>query len=118
VTDDDAFLELMRSPEFARYRRGEHRLAEGITLVGVHPEFLCEGRGCSVHHPSDHRMRNWPKDFRTATTHPANPRFFDRYCQHRIPHPDPDDIAYWATQGRDIADHNCDGCCLPEGELD
>jgi hypothetical protein len=46
------------------------------------------------------------------------PRFFDRYCQHRIPHPDPDDIAYWATQGRDIADHNCDGCCLPEGELD
>jgi hypothetical protein len=96
--------------------RGEHRIAEGRMLVNVHPEIMCVGRGCSVHHPSDHKMKMWPKDFIFPEDQPGNWGHFMRYCQHRIAHPDPDDIVYWAEHGRDITPHDCDGCCRSEIE--
>lgn len=101
------------------YSRKEFALAEGITLVNTHPEILCQGRGCSLHHPSEHHMRNWPKDFRTRETHPGDWGFFDRFCRHRKGHPDPDDVRYWREErGRDITAHECcvTKCCQPFGE--
>lgn len=80
-------------------------------LVGVHPESACAGRGCSLHHPSDHHMKGWPLNWR-------NDRYLmERICPHGIGHPDPDDLAYkrsavafdhtWSGDGS----HGCDGCC-------
>lgn len=110
--EDELFIEhLLRSG-----RRGRYAIAEGRTLINVHPEILCEGRGCSVHHPSDHKMKNWPKDFIFPEDKPDNWGHFMRYCQHRVAHPDPDDIAYWATVGRDITQHACDNCCREKTE--
>lgn len=110
--EDELFFEqLLKSG-----RRGRYAIAEGRTLVNVHPDILCEGRGCSVHHPSDHKMKNWPKDFRFPDDNPGAWGYFERYCQHRRPHPDPDDVVYWASQGRDITQHSCDGCCREKTE--
>jgi hypothetical protein len=82
-------------------------LAEGVTLYNVHPRAFCQGRGCVIHAPSEHRMKNWPKDFDLETRH------FNRFCAHRVAHPDPDDVAYFSTYlYRDISGHDCDGCCV------
>lgn len=98
-----------------RYQRGKYQIAEGRTLVNVHSPALCRGRGCSVHHPSDHKMRNWPKDFVFPEDSPGEWGYFMRYCRHRTAHPDPDDIVYWKTRGRDISEHPCPcGCCRPK----
>ncbi len=87
------------------FDRDVYQIDEGRQLVNVHNPTLCEGRGCVIHHPSAHRMRHWPKDFDVAARH------FHRYCQHRVAHPDPDDVVYWASVGRDVSVHVCDGCC-------
>lgn len=78
---------------------------ENDVLMRVHPPSACEGRHCWVHDPSPTYMATWPirwrEDRGTA----------ERMCPHRIGHPDPDDVAYHLSLGRDVFVHGCDGCC-------
>lgn len=68
-------------------------------MTGVHTEHVCHGRGCVVHHPSDHHMNTWPCTWRDDRG------IAERRCPHGIGHPDPDDT----TTDRI---HGCDGCCF------
>ena len=70
----------------------------GQVPIRAHHRDLCQGRGCPVHHPSDHPMRHWPQLYR------ADRRITERVCPHNIGHPDPDDPAGGRV-------HGCDGCC-------
>lgn len=83
---------------------------DGTALTGVHPAYQCQGRGCVVHHPSAHHMRDWPvvwRDDRGLLT-------AERVCGHGIGHPDPDDLAWHVSHGNGwAASHGCDGCCVP-----
>lgn len=84
------------------------KVANGI-LTNVHSLASCAGQYCWVHRPSRHHMITWPvawrNDIRTA----------ERLCTHGVGHPDPDDVAYNRSLGRDTAVHSCDGCCSPTG---
>ena len=76
--------------------------------LSTHSRDVCQGRGCPVHHASDHHMRDWPQTWR------FDARLTERLCPHGIGHPDPDDTRAAART------HGCDGCCtkparLPEG---
>lgn len=62
--------------------------ADGTLLERVHPESACAGRGCPLHHPSAHRMVDWPMRWNPTT------RAIERECEHGRWHPDPDDLAY------------------------
>jgi NTP pyrophosphatase (non-canonical NTP hydrolase) len=96
------------------YRRDEDdafEFAPGQVLRGVHSPNQCEERGCVVHHPSDHNMATWPLNWRHGGMFDIKPPHFERVCEHGIGHPDPDDVAYWKSQGEDISVHGCDGCC-------
>lgn len=103
----------------------------GLKLVNVHPPEMCEGRGCSIHHPSGHHMATWPLNWRDDTG------VMERICPHGIGHPDPDHMNYvrsltpphlciedfseWADDGRGCifphlewqGVHGCDRCCTP-----
>jgi hypothetical protein len=79
-------------------------------LVNLHPATACAGRGCWVHHPSDHHMATWPIVWRDEKG------TAERRCEHGIGHPDPDDVWYHEQQGRDVGVHACDGCCVPEDD--
>lgn len=70
----------------------------GVTAVRTHHRDDCQGRPCAVHHPSAHRMADWPQVFR------ADRRITERTCPHGVGHPDPDDPAAGRV-------HGCDGCC-------
>ena len=86
---------------------------QGAALVNVHGPSMCEGRPCVMHHPSDHHMLQWPTNWRDDA------RLMERLCPHGIGHPDPDDVAYQATVGREwVAVHGCDGCCALRAALD
>lgn len=76
-------------------------------LTNVHPESACAGQHCVLHNPSDHHMRDWAAVFR------ADLHLMERQCRHGIGHPDPDDVAWHASQGRSRGIHSCDGCCRP-----
>lgn len=86
-------------------RHGEQS-ADGGVLVNVHPERLCEGRPCCIHHPSDHALKDAPLNWR------GDRRIMERICEHGVGHPDPDDGAYRASQGDEDMTHACDGCCV------
>lgn len=75
-----------------------HGFAVGVICIRTHHRDTCQGRTCSVHHPSDHPMVSWPQMFR------ADKRATERVCPHGIGHPDPDDPATDRV-------HGCDGCC-------
>lgn len=81
----------------------------GSILENVHPREACEGRGCCLHAPSDHHMRDWSLNWRNDI------RLMERICPHGIGHPDPDDLAYREMirpgSSQDRALHGCDGCC-------
>lgn len=83
----------------------------GQFLKGVHDPDDCDGRGCVVHHPSDHNMVDFPLAWRHGGMFDIKPPHFERMCPHGVGHPDPDDVAYWKSQGEDISVHGCDGCC-------
>jgi hypothetical protein len=85
----------------------------GQIIRGVHSENLCEGRGCVIHHPSDHHMKDWPTNFRTGGAFDIKGPHMERICEHGIGHPDPDDYAFLKSQGEDVGTHGCDGCCVP-----
>lgn len=86
-------------------------LHSGAILENVHSSKLCEGRGCPIHHPSDHKMRDWRLNWRNDR------RLMERICpEHGVGHPDPDDLAYKETFMRpEQVDaesvHGCCGCC-------
>lgn len=83
-------------------------IARELGLVNVHNPMICVGRGCSVHHPSRHHMRDWPRVWRSWHG------YFERTCPHGIGHPDPDDANYLRSVGKyDGGVHGCDGCCGP-----
>lgn len=65
----------------------------------------CEGRPCCIHGPSQHRMRDWMRWWR------SDRGIMERICEHGVGHPDPDDVVFHASAGRDIGVHGCDGCC-------
>jgi hypothetical protein len=95
-------------PDFARDRL---RLESG-QIIQHHPEVQCTPP-CSIHSPSWHRMREWPRNWR------QDRRLMERLCKHGVGHPDPDDLAYRARQAGLEPDslffwegiHGCDGCC-------
>ena len=64
-------------------------------------------RGCAIHHPSGHHMRDWPTFWRDDRM------VLERVCPHGVGHMDPDDAAYRATRGDTDTTHGCDGCCRP-----
>jgi hypothetical protein len=76
-------------------------------MRNVHDPAVCEGRGCPVHHPSDHPMADWPARWR------GDRGVTERVCRHGVGHPDPDDMAYRKAAGHRGAQgiHGCDGCC-------
>lgn len=82
-----------------------------VKLVNLHDPALCEGRGCVVHHPTDHRMIDWPLTWR------GDKGVFERHCpEHGVGHPDPDDAAYLRSIDK-LAwlFHGCcqEQCCRP-----
>lgn len=71
----------------------------------VHPAKLCEGTLCSIHNPSEHRMREWPMLLRETA-------LIERTCEHGVGHPDPDSAAFMDRRfGPGWGTHGCDGCC-------
>lgn len=86
-------------------------LPNGQVLVGVHPGTACEGRGCPIHHPTDHPMVTWPLLWR------GDRGLMERTCPHGVGHPDFDDIIWRRSLGvvgyvyRALEIHGCDGCC-------
>lgn len=78
---------------------------DGMVLWNVHPATACAGRGCPIHHPSQHRLVEWSLIWRDDAGK------FERVCTHGVGHPDPDDLAYKLSIGIDQGIHGCDGCC-------
>lgn len=88
-------------------------------LVNVHSYTQCEGRHCCLHNPSDHPLRDAPRNWRGELG------IMERLCEHGIGHPDPDDLAYRngvIASDPDLTEeekeyrtdpgiHGCDGCC-------
>jgi len=78
--------------------------------VRVHTENMCTGEACVIHNPSDHKMRDWPMQFRLDKG-----ALVERACIHGVGHPDPDSVMYFLrAKGAGMAYmwmHGCDGCC-------
>src|SRR5688572_4587655 len=72
---------------------GQLPRGRGYTLNTHRPED-CVGRNCVIHNPSDHRMKDWPLNWR------SDRGLMERLCPCGIGHPDPDDIAYKESIGR------------------
>jgi hypothetical protein len=87
----------------------EYVTGTGQRLVKVHSESKdCHLRGCCIHAPSNHRMREWPTHWNMGR--------MERLCEHGIGHPDPDHVSYiLRTFGKAVTElhaiHACDGCC-------
>lgn len=77
---------------------------DGMHLANVHPQGQCAGTVCTLHNPSEHHMRGWPMLWRNDR------KIFERLCEHRVGHPDPDQLEYLLGRGDDMT-HGCDGCC-------
>ena len=76
----------------------------------THDRDDCQGRGCPIHHPSDHHMRGWPRNWR------SDRGLMERMCEHIVWHPDPDDAEFRATRGDTDTLHGCcvGTCCVPD----
>lgn len=85
----------------------EYVTGTGQILGRVHSEEQCRGRACVIHNPSTHSMVGFPTHFR------ADKGQMERICPHGIGHPDPDDLDWHASEGREwMSVHGCDGCCV------
>lgn len=92
----------------ARARWGRRKAGNILSNLKTHDASLCKGEHCCVHNPSDHHMRNWPMNWRDDIG------VMERICPHGVGHPDPDDAAHNARNGRGyMTVHGCDGCCQP-----
>ena len=76
----------------------------------THDRDDCQGRGCPIHHPSDHHMRGWPRNWR------SDRGLMERMCEHTVWHPDPDDASFRASRGDSDTLHGCcvGTCCVPD----
>lgn len=77
-------------------------------VLGVHASAHCAPFPCPVHRPSDHHMRDWPKDYNRSW------KIVTRVCPHGVQHPDPDDLEWLERNRRStkvVNSHHCDGCC-------
>ena len=76
----------------------------------THDRDACQGRGCPIHHPSDHHMRGWPRNWR------SDRGLMERMCEHTVWHPDPDDASFRASRGDSDTLHGCcvGTCCVPD----
>lgn len=89
---------------------------DGTVLGNTHDPVLCEGRPCVIHHPSDHHMSSWPTHYR------SDRGIMERICPHGVGHPDPDDLA-WRASEPEINErtgggvHGCDLCCIPPTDV-
>ena len=91
-----------------------HRMHDGRGTI-IHGSGQCDEEFCPFHHPSQHRMVDWPKHIRYDRT-----LLVERICPHGIGHPDPDSLV-WVNHrrralgwDRDDGTHGCDGCCRGE----
>lgn len=90
-------------------------------MRNVHRVGRCGGQNCWVHNPSP----DWPLAGRPVYWD-ARRRMAYRLCEHDLLHPDIDAAAYAeryttrypgrGTRPGDPSFHNCDGCCIPEGD--
>lgn len=85
------------------------RLFDGRDLR-VHPATACEGGWCCIHNPSEHRLAEAPLNWR------SDRGLMERFCEHGVGHPDPDDLAWKRVSMPDydawaFGVHGCDGCC-------
>lgn len=75
-------------------------------LVNIHDRLYCVGRGCVIHHPSEHHLRHLPLHWLDSRA------MMVRTCPHGTDHPDPDDLEYRNRIGQGwMGVHSCDGCC-------
>lgn len=78
-------------------------LHSGLILT-THGPSQCAGEFCCIHNPSDHHMVTWPQNWR------GDRGIMERWCQHGIGHPDPDDFRILTHRDSGVHD-GCDGCC-------
>lgn len=73
----------------------------------VHDRKNCAGEYCSIHNPSNHKMKDWPTHWRDDRG------IMERICECGVGHPDPDDMAFRRRLGMDDSAgiHGCCGCC-------
>jgi hypothetical protein len=79
-------------------------------FIWAHPKEKCQSEHCTIHNPSNHKMKDWPLNWRTDRY------MMERVCTHGIGHPDPDHMAFIRDKrGDEYANvegiHGCDGCC-------
>jgi hypothetical protein len=102
----------------AIYGWAHHRETSGLSrswkLLIVHNITTCTGvvraAPCAIHAPSRNHMRDWPFTYDTDT------RVTGRMCEHDLPHPDFDHLAYIAerfdaSRATHQSIHECCGCC-------
>lgn len=89
----------------------------GTRMKHIHPQTEdCTRRGCVVHCPSDHHMKDWP----LLARYRWGGLFMERICEHGVGHPDPDHMSWYnQAYGPKAASyeevHGCCGCCSVPG---
>lgn len=96
---------------FLNGKTGQYYTGVGQRVGHTHPvNDSCAERGCVIHSPSEHGMRDMPTLWR------GDRYLMERLCPHGVGHPDPDDMSFkktvmseedWVAEGV----HGCDGCC-------
>ena len=80
----------------------------GSQTLRVHSGVFCQGEYCSIHNPSNHKLKDATLNWR------ADRRIMERICEHGVGHPDPDDANFRRKRDGNRYDtgvHGCDGCC-------
>jgi hypothetical protein len=77
-----------------------------------HEAAACAPEACPYHRPSQHKMRDWPKNVRSSG-------LTERQCAHGVGHPDPDSLTWLARvcgekEAYAYGVHGCDGCCAAD----
>lgn len=98
--------------EYATEPRFGMQLPGGPFVLKVHERAKCEGGYCGIHNPSDHPLKDAPRNWRSDKAE------MERMCPHGIGHPDKDGLNFsiqMATlNGQNtsyLGVHGCDGCC-------
>lgn len=77
--------------------------------ICTHHSDKCAGQYCSIHNPSNHKLKTSPTVWNDET------KILERTCTHNIQHPDYDDVTYNVSiAGKEegsYSKHDCDGCC-------
>lgn len=106
--------DIVQEPMDYHDQRDGYFLPEGY-VMRTHPQSRCAGDICSVHNPSDHPLKDAPRNWR------SDRGLMERICPHGIGHSDPDHVDFIRrTRGDDEAYshsiHGCDGCCYRKTE--